>query len=341
MDEKHEVISLLKRLQSDLGRSPKRDDLFSCDYLTKHRVMKAFGTFTEASKAAGFLAEKAKQVPKKFKYKKTKLDSLTIHEVDLREWFRLAGEPPVLKVLAQPDTHVENMDHGAVATFLTFAEHWNPDVHIIMGDFLDAKGISHWQPDDRAPKRIVPEIIKAKDILKEIVRSTPKAKSRVYITGNHEDWIEQAFVARLPELFDGLDELGLVPDLKALLQLDKFGYDLIPINHFLKVGHAFFTHGLYTTDNHPKKHLDILKKNIYYGHLHDTKSYNTGGLDGPMEAQSLGCLCKLDAPFLKGKPNNWVHAFGLFEFFPDGTYTFYCPKMINGRMAYNGKVFGD
>ena len=42
---------------------------------------------------------------------------------------------------------------------------------------------------------------------------------------------------------------------------------------------------------------------------------------------------------MKGKPTNWVHAFGVFEFFRDGSYTFICPRIIDGRMSIMGKVF--
>lgn len=337
--KKHDVTVKLKRLASDIGRTPKRDDLFSCEYLTRHAVTQAFGTFSRAIEACGFFAERAREVPKKFAYRQMKLDSVTVHEAPLSEWFSRAGNPPSLKVIAQPDTHVKYMDEQAVSVFLKFMQYYSPHVTIIMGDFLDAEGLSHWENNSTEAKRIVPEVIRARELLQAIERSSPKAVARIYLTGNHEDWIAQAFAARLPELFDGLDELGLMPDLKGLLDLDSFGYQLIPVNHLFRLGHAYFTHGLYTGENHAKKHLSVIKKNIYYGHVHDARSYTEFSIDGPIEAHSLGCLCRLDAKFLKGKPNNWVHAFGIFEFFPDGTYTFMCPKIIKGRLSICGTVF--
>ena len=62
-------------------------------------------------------------------------------------------------------------------------------------------------------------------------------------------------------------------------------------------------------------------------------------IDGPIEGHSLGCLCRLSAAFMKGRPNNWVHAFGIYEFFRDGTFTFTKPCIFNGRFSYNGQVF--
>jgi hypothetical protein len=147
--------------------------------------------------------------------------------------------------------------------------------------------------------------------------------------------------SKMPEFFDGLDELDLMPDLTRLLELDKRNIQLFPVNHFLKIGKAYFTHGLYTGRNHPVAHLTAVKGNIYYGHVHDTASAIQPGIEGLTEAASLGCLCRLDAKFMKGKPTNWVHAFGIFEFFPDGTYTFFCPKIIRGKLSVNGKVFPE
>jgi hypothetical protein len=102
---------------------------------------------------------------------------------------------------------------------------------------------------------------------------------------------------------------------------------------------ANFTHGLYASANHPKTHLQRLKANIYYGHLHDELSTHEPSLNGIIEAASLACLCRLDAKFMNGKPTNWVHGFSIFEFFADGTYTRIPIRILNGRFSYNGKVF--
>lgn len=339
-ETRHDVLGRLKQYAGELGRAPKRDDLLDCPYLTKHEVNKAFGTFTEAIKAAGFFSKKAKEVPKKFKYVPKKLESIVIHEADLKEWFEEAGNPPTLKVTVQPDTHRKHMDFYAMGVFLEFLEDYDPHAHIILGDFLDAEGISHWPSSSLEPRRFIPEVKEGRSLLEEIEAATPSCKRRIYLEGNHEDWINQALVARLPEMMDGIDELGLKPDLKALLDLTGFGYDLIPINHIFRLGKANFTHGYYTTDNHGKKHLDKLKGNIFYGHLHDEKGWSDSSMDGTISAQSFGCLCRLDAKFLKGKINNWVHGFGTFEFFPDGSFTHVFHRIKNGRLSYNGKVYG-
>jgi len=337
----HALLMDLKRVAELKGSLPNKHDYTVYGDHSIDDVMRVWPTFNDALKAAGILGtELAKEhKAQKFKYKRTVVESFKINEIDLADMFARAGNPSSLKVVVQPDTHVKNRDHNAVRIFLDFLFWYKPHAHIILGDFLDAEGISHWPSDSMDPKRLVPEVIEARQLLKEIVLRTPDCKTRLYLSGNHEDWLRQAMVAKLPELFDGLDELGIELSIKKLLNLDEFGYDLIELNELLKVGKAYFTHGLYVGSNHAKKHLDVIKGNIYYGHLHDILSTHQPSINGFIEAVSLGCLCRLDAPFMKGKPTNWVHAFGVFEFFPDGTYSFYLPRIFGGRLSFNGMVF--
>lgn len=276
---------------------------------------------------------------KRFKFVKKQIDGFHIHELDIKQAFERCGNPEVLKIVAQPDTHVRHRDYAAVDVFLQFLEWYKPHGHIIMGDFLDAEGVSHWPNDELRHRDFVSEVIEGRELLAETVKRTKNAKIRIYLEGNHEDWINQAMAAKLPELFIGLDKLGLVPDLKALLDLNSFGYDLFKVNHIFKLGNAHFTHGLYTGNNHGKSHIDKLKDNIYYGHMHDVKVHHDTSLRGRLEAASLGCLCRLDAKFMKGKPTNWAHGFGIFEFFKDGTYSFNLPRINNGTLVFAGKVF--
>lgn len=329
-------IQALKSLASEKGRVPRVDEFIA--KLPRYDFVGVFGSFDCFLRASGLnVLQNSK--PEKFKYKKTLFDSFNVAEIDLEDLFEQCGNPEVIRLVAQPDTHVQHRDVRAVQLFVDFLEWYNPHAHIIMGDFLDAEGISHWPSDELKPREFIPEVVEARELIRTIIDKTPNTKLRVYLGGNHEDWIRQAMVAKLPTLFNGLKELGLMPDLEALLDLKKFGYDLIEMNHLFKIGKANFTHGLYTGNWHPKKHLDVIKGNIYYGHLHDVMSYHQPTMNGMIEAASLGCLCRLDAKFTKGKPTNWVHGFGVFEFFRDGTYSFNQIKILDGKFSFNGKVF--
>ena len=351
--DQHAVIQKIKELANEYGRRPTCIE-FVLNVGSKHSYEKHFGNWTNALIAAGFTPAGHIDEPKTDKQIKTELKMVKdyiklcskkeqihgffVHTLDLQDLFKRAGNPASLKVSAQPDTHVKFMDKPAVNCYLKFLEYYQPDVHIIMGDFLDCEGLSHWPSQDLEPRRIVPEVIEGKKLLEKIVNLTPKCSTRIFLKGNHSAWIEQAFT-KMPELFDGLAELGIEINLKTMLGLEKLGYELYELNHLVKIGKAHFTHGIYTGNSHAKKHIDVFKGNIFYGHLHDIQSFNQTSLDGPMTAQSLGCLCRLDAKFLKGRPSNWVHAHGVFEVFPDGNFTYYVPNIIRGKMSFNGIIF--
>jgi len=339
----HDILSDIKRVASEHNVIPTRDFYRQHGKFSEKVVSKYYPTFGEALKAAGITKEKVsgkKEKPFKFKFKKTQLESFKINEIDLESLFKRFGDPEVIRMTAQPDTHMKNRDVRAVESYLDFVEWYKPHIALIGGDLMDAEGVSHWPSNSLEPRAFIPEVVETREFLDELRRRAGDDAEILYIEGNHEDWIKQAMAAKMPEFFFGLEDLGLLPDLKALLDLEKRRIELIPVNELLRIGKANFTHGLYTGPNHPKKHLSVVKGNIYYFHVHDFLATHEPSMHGFLEAASMGCLCRLDAPFLKGKPNNWGHGFGVFEFRRDGTYSFYCIKMFDGVFSFAGKVFG-
>lgn len=352
--DSHDLVAFVKKLAAELGHTPTRAQFENSMVGGKYRLEKSeYSTYQNLLDAADLPSVgKSRHNPskkiiseetllknyKKLCSKTEQIQGFFVHTLDLKEMFDRAGNPKSLKLVAQPDTHVKFRDVAAVNCFMNFCNYFKPDVHMIMGDFADCEGISHWPSDSLEPRRLIPEMKDARLLLQEIVDKTPTTTTRVYLKGNHEAWIDQAF-SRMPELFEGLADLELDINLQKLLALDKFGYDLFEVNHLVRIGKAHFTHGIYAGNGHAKKHLSTFKSNIYYGHVHDDQQHNETSMEGNIEASALGTLSRLDAKFLKGKPNNWVHAFGVFEFFPDGSYNFYKPKINNGRMSFNGHVF--
>lgn len=274
-----------------------------------------------------------------FDYKKPSLTSFKRTTADLSDVFKFV-KSDVARCIVQPDTHVPVHDQAAVNAFKKFCSDYKPHLYINLGDFLEMDPLSPHPPRSLKPRRLVPDMKEARDVLKEIVDACgPQCKFRYFIIGNHEDWLDQYLCARVPELADGLEELGVSLNMRSLLGLDKLGFEVIDINKILRVGSANFIHGYYTPLHHAKKHLDVFKDNIYYGHLHDVQVHPGVSASGYHEAMSLGCLRQLEAEFMKGKPTNWVHAFGIFEFRKDGSYTRVAPIIIDGKFSMNGVLY--
>lgn len=354
----HDFLVKFNELRIELGREPLAHEFLGSMVGAEAKLRELFGTngrkngnwhsFLEVARSqAGYTPDQPIKMPnyekleKKYKsicLKTTQLQAFKIHHLDLVEMFKRAGNPPSLKLSGMPDTHVKYMDKVAVKAYLKFLWWYKPHIHLIFGDFADCEGISHWESDSLEPRRLVPEMLQARELLQEIVNHTPETSTRIFVTGNHEDWIRQG-MGKMPELFDGIEQLGIDINVDKLLDLEKYGYESFPVNDLVKIGNAHFTHGVYAGSNHPKKHLATFKCNIYYGHTHDNHSYNETSIYGNMEAAANGCLARLDAKFLRGKPNNWVHGHGVWEIFPDGTFVRYFVPIFHGRSSFAGQIF--
>lgn len=337
----HEFVQAIQACASEVGHAPSKREFTAWGKGPHHSsVIRHFKTWSAAIIAAGLTPNEETQKSKtekhnKFKYKKKLVDSFNVTELEIDSLFKEGKD--YIDVVAMPDTHVKNRDHAAVTCFLSCLELISIDVFIILGDFLDAEGISHWPQDNLEPKRFIPEILDARELLDAIDKRLPETCAKAFLCGNHEDWLRQAMVAKMPELFDGLQELGLMPDVEALLELDKRNYKFVELNHILKVGPTHWTHGLYVGNGHPQKHMKALKDNIYYGHMHDDLSIVEPSLRGNLEAASCACLCRLDAPFMKGKPTTWSHGFRHTRIFKDGSFVSNQIKIKNGRAVFLGK----
>lgn len=282
------------------------------------------------------------RIKKKFKPKNHKLENFTVHSVNLNELFKAANlkDNEVFRLVAFCDVHCPEEDTPAINAMLKFLSTYKPHGLINAGDFEELESVTHWENHSLKPRRLIPEIQAGKELNAKIdAAAGPQCILKRYLKGNHEAWLEQYLTERIPEVLDGLENLGVSLKIEDLLGMKDSGYRTIPLNEILQIGNAHFIHGYYTGDGHAKKHLNTFGCNIYYGHTHDNQCYSGVSVKGVHEAMSMGCLRKLQAKFLKGKPNNWVHSITVFEFRKDGSYTRFSPIIVDGVFSFNGKIF--
>lgn len=280
--------------------------------------------------------------PKYPKYKPSRLENFLVHDASMADLFKAARLPDdgVFRLVVQPDTHVPEHDERALGAFCSFLKDYKPHGLVNLGDFLEMGPVSHWPARDASPRRFVPEVEKGREILMQIDNAAgPQCFFKRFLIGNHEDWLDQLLVEKIPEIYDGIERLGFPMRIQDFLGLKDLGYRIIPINEILRVGSLHFIHGYYTSMHHAKKHLSVFGVNLCYGHLHDVQTHSEVSVKGVHEAFSIGCLRTLNAPFLKGKPSNWSHAFAFIEFKRDGSYTRYVPIIANGQFSLNGKTY--
>jgi len=76
-----------------------------------------------------------------------------------------------------------------------------------------------------------------------------------------------------------------------------------------------------------------------YGHYHSMQMMSTTGLNGPIEAWSIGCLKNMSSEenkWLKGRPHQWVHSFAIVDYYEGDSFSVTPVKIVNGRATLWG-----
>ena len=242
------------------------------------------------------------------------------------------------------DTHVPYQDAKALDAVEQYAATLNLAGMIDIGDFLDMDTLARFnigKPRITQGKYISADIEEANKVLDRrisILRKDNPNGRYVALGGNHEERVER-FLDENPT-FEGL------LDLPSLLRFQERGIEWVRSwskGEMFHIGKATFVHGLSTAKYHAAKMVDDYGDSIFYGHTHDMMSIpkaNKAHPDKVIVGQSLGCLCIRDMPYMRGRPSKWQQGFGVFFFLEDGTYTYYTPRIFNGRfVGPDGKLY--
>lgn len=243
------------------------------------------------------------------------------------------------RAIVLTDIHLPYEDKKTLKAVEKFMADYKFDYYINLGDLIDFDYISKYNEANKRGnegKRIRKDYETANKLLdrhQAIIRSNNKHAKFILLEGNHDQRIER-FIDKEP-VTEGYFEM------EHGLNLKKRGFQWYRENEVFKLGKVRFIHGKYTSKNHAFKHVDNYGFNIVYGHLHDVQCYSKiqYGDDSTIVGQSIGCLCRYDQKYLKGNPTNWVQSFGIFEFFPDGAFTYNVVRIIKNKFIYNGKVY--
>lgn len=237
-------------------------------------------------------------------------------------------------VVVLPDLQIPNHDKESLKAVLKYVRNHTWDELIQLGDFFDFESIStHERGNFRGKEgsRIAEEYKEADKVLDSIISAARNKNKKCKITiiqGNH-DWRMERFIDENPQLANLIEP-------EHRLNFKERGVDYVRFwenGTYHRIGKATFIHGLYTNDHHAKKTVNAYGTNVFYGHTHDVQCYSQvlRGKDNTIVGQSLGCLCRYNQQYLKGKPTRWQQSFGIFYFFPDGHFTYYVPRIFNNK----------
>ncbi|MBW2595145.1 MAG: hypothetical protein JRC93_04085 [Deltaproteobacteria bacterium] len=246
------------------------------------------------------------------------------------DWFGGRPEPITLrKGIAVFDLHHPHHHSKLWHNILAFTDAFEPDVFVFGGDNQDLEVISHWVGNKR--RRVEGQRLKrdytrfTKDVLAPIDDILGDDTERIYLLGNHEDWVEQ-YIDEHPEV-EGFFEI------RNNLPLDNWAvYDY---GEVAKVGKLYFTHGTYINIHNAYKTAQVYARNVAYGHGH---TYQAHTLTAPLDVEShtatqLPCACKINPHYRRNHPNAWVNGFGVFYVQPNGNFSLYPVIAVDGSFT--------
>ena len=226
------------------------------------------------------------------------------------------------RLIALGDTHAPFQDQGFIDGICAYLEDTWVDSLVHVGDLLDFEPISKFVaglPGLAEGKRLETEFTQGRAILNQLATAARTRNPKCGITlieGNHEARLDKYLMAN-PEL------IGLI-SLPDLLGLNKLNATFVPFDTKGKVYNPhpdlIFTHGITACKYHAEKHVTRYLTSHFYGHTHDTQRHPLAvyGESKILVGQALGCSCGLSPAYIKGRPSNWQHAFGIFYLYPAG-----------------------
>lgn len=241
------------------------------------------------------------------------------------------------------DAHYDHLDRPTWAATLDFIKRNRVDLFVFGGDNLDCGSISH-HTKGKPKFRPIGKMRKDLDgfdreMLKPLEAVLPRGCTKVWLDGNHEAWMGQ-MLEEQPEL-DGM--LSITEDL-ALIER---GWIVKPQGGHFQRGKLKWIHGDVVSGSGitaVRNALNIYVENIVMGHGHTAASATKvlpHSNRHKWQAWMTGCMGKLDAGFLRGKPTGWLNQFAITEFHgTKGLFNHFPITVFNGSFAYGGKKYG-
>lgn len=235
------------------------------------------------------------------------------------------------------DLHFPYEDKAAFEAVMEYIVASQPDVCILGGDVVDLDIISDKSKSRQVEgKRLAKDFNYAANRLQQLSDASDW-EGKYFLQGNHDE--------RMERYIDDHPETEGILEVQEMLKLQDNGWVWVPSwRHgvMLTIGKANFIHGLTEGKHHAAKTVDDYGANMFYSHVHDVQSHSKilHGNDSTIMAQSCGCLCRYDMPYLKGRPTKWQHAFLNIYWTPDGRFYHTVVPIFNGQFVVDGTKYG-
>lgn len=229
------------------------------------------------------------------------------------------------------DLHYPHHHKKLWDNILSVIDDFEPDVFLFGGDNMNFDSVDHWKQESGLKRPMENKRLKKEytgfqsDILDDLEKRLPKKADRIFMRGNHENWVER-YIDKFPEV-EGLLEI------ENNIKIDKWAD--IPYGNVHKEGKLHFHHGEYLSKYSAAKTVDVYNRSIVYGHGHTCQLYTK---IAPIDCEShmavqIPCACKMNPDFMKNRPNTWLNGFGIFYIWPNGNFNLYPVIAPSGKFT--------
>lgn len=230
------------------------------------------------------------------------------------------------RFIIAPDPHGMEQDYHSTKALTAFAKDFRPDIAIINGDLFDFAALRKGASEDEKAVALNDDYDAGIEFAESFLTKAPE---RHLLWGNHDHRIfELCHSANGPTRSLGEMAVERITNWTKGRKVQTYPYD--SRLGVLRLGHLNIVHGFFAGQNACAQHARVYG-NCVFGHVHSIESYQVPGLD-QKEARSIGCLCKLDLPYINTKTAKlrWANGFAYGFLYDDGTYTILQARKING-----------
>lgn len=211
------------------------------------------------------------------------------------------------------DCHHPYMDKAAFRAFRQALRSADSPGVIILGDFLDCTPFSKYPKSLAERSSWKKEIAEANACLDVLC---DEADPVHFVHGNHEDRLTSYITKNAPELEGGVPSVGDVLRFEDRGIEDHGRYFELPKHNLI------LTHGTLVRKHSAFSAKAMQEKtggSIIMGHTHRLGSFFYTDWSGTYRAYENGCMCRMDLPWLKDKPN-WQQGFSVVHLDSGGKF---------------------
>ena len=237
-----------------------------------------------------------------------------------------------------PDTHAQTVLWNYLALVCQFIRDFKPEYIIHIGDLMDyeclmGKMKTKYPSFDGADmKSLATEYEACAKQISMINQAAPKNCKKIFLKGNHEHRADMLIKKN--------------PEFKEILEMEQHlelqGWQIMPYLQKVKLGKLNFIHGEFYGTHPVKKHLEVYQKNVVFGHTHaiEQSTKPSPMREIPIWGAMAGCLCSVNADYMRNKSSRAEHGFAYGWFEKDsGDFDVMIKRIIRGKFWAEGRRY--